>query len=157
MSDGVFNIAKGKVAAYVERVATNDPATSAIVLVLLKTVETDATIVDYDTLAALLAGSNTEADFTNYARKVMTDSEVTAPTPDDTNNWQVADLPDKTWTSAGGTTDNTLAKMLVCYDPDTTSGSDSDIVPLCYFDFNYTTDGTDLQAVFDTVGFYKAA
>ena len=158
MADGVFNIAKGKVNEYMARVDSNDPANSAIVIVLLKVAEVDATLVDYDDLGALIgAAGNTEADFTNYARKVLTDTEITAPTPDDTGDKQDADLPDQTWTSAGGATNNTLVKMIVCYDGDTTAGTDANIVPLTYHDFSATTNGNDLQAQFAAAGFYSAA
>ena len=158
MANGVFNIAKGKVNEYMARVDTNDPANSAIVIVLLKVAEVDATLVDYDDLGALIgAAGNTEADFTNYARKVLTDTEITAPTPDDTGDKQDADLPDQTWTSAGGATNNTLVKMIVCYDGDTTAGTDANIVPLTYHDFSATTNGNDLQAQFAAAGFYSAA
>lgn len=157
MADGVFNIAKGKVNEYVARVDGNDPANSALVLVLLKVSEADGTLQDYDTLGALLGGSNTEADFTNYARKVLTDAELTAPSPDDSNNRQDADFPDQTWTEAGGDSDNELVKLIVCYDPDTTGGTDSNIVPLTFHDFATTTDGNDLVAVVHSDGFFRAS
>lgn len=156
MANGVFNIAKGRVNEYVARVAANDPANSALIIVLLKVAEADATLEDYDDLSALLAGANTEADFTNYgARKALTDVDVTAPTPDDTNNWQEADLPDVTWSSAGGATNNTMVKLLVCYDADTTGGTDANIIPLTHHDWTPTTDGSDLTAVIN--GFYRAS
>ena len=158
MADGVFNVSKGRVNEYVNRVDSNDPTNSAIVVVLLKVAEADATLDDYDTLSAiLLAAGNTEADFTNYARKVLTDTDVTAPTPDDTNNRQDADLPDQTWTSAGGATNNTLVKLLICYDNDSTAGDDTNIIPLTYHDFAVTTDGNDLTAQIAAAGFYRAS
>lgn len=157
MANGVFNISKGKVNEYMARVDGNDPANSAIIVVLLKVVEADATLRDYDTLAAILAGSNTEADFTNYARKTITDASITAPTPDDTNDLQAADIPDQTWTSAGGATNNTLVKLIICYDSDTTGGADSAIVPLTYHDFAITTNGSDLTAQIAAAGFFSAS
>ena len=157
MADTMCNIARGKVNEYTARVVNNDPANSAIVLVLLKAAEADAVLQDYDDLGTLLAaGGNTEADFTNYARKVLPDVDLTAPTPDDTNNWQTSDAPDQTWTNAGGATNNALVKMLICYDADTTAGTDSNIIPLAAMDFVKTTNGSDLQSLFDAVGWYKA-
>lgn len=157
MANGVFNIAKGKVNEYVARIDGNDPANSALVVVLLQVAEADATLEDYDDLSALLAGANTEATFTNYARKTLTDTDVTAPTPDDTNNNQRSDIPDQTWTSAGGTTDNTLVKMIIGYDSDTTAGTDANIIPLTHHDFSATTNGNDLIAEINTDGFYRAS
>lgn len=149
MSDGVFNIAKGRAAHYATLPAAND----ALVVVLLKVAEADSTLVDYDTLGALLAGSNTEADFTNYARKTITSATVTV---DDANDRADADIADQTWNSAGGTSNNALVKMLVCYDSDTTSGTDANIIPLTHHDFVTTTDGSDLIAQIATAGFYRA-
>jgi hypothetical protein len=157
MADGVFNVAKGRVNEYVNRVDANDPANSALIVVLFQVSEADGTLEDYDDLAALIAGSSTECTFTNYARKVLTDSDVTAPVPDDTNNRQDADIPDQTWTSAGGATNNTTTKILICYDPDTTAGTDSTIIPLTYHDFVITTNGNDLTATINAAGFFRAA
>lgn len=157
MADGVFNIAKGRVNEYVNRVDSNDPTNSALIVVLLKVAEADGTLEDYDDLAALLAGANTEADFTNYARKTLTDTDVANPTPDDTNNRQDADIPDQTWTSAGGATNNTLVKLIVCYDNDTGAGTDSNLIPLTHHDFAVTTNGNDLVAQVNAAGFYRAS
>lgn len=158
MADGVFNIAKGRAIELHNRVANNDPAASGLVVVLLKAAEADATLEDYDNLSLLLAAAgNTEADFTNYARKVLTDTDISAATPDDTNNRQEADIPDQTWTSAGGTTDNTLAKLIICYDSDTGAGDDTGLVPLSHHDFVATTDGNDLTATIDANGYFRSS
>lgn len=162
MASLVFNIAKGKVNAYTERVVTNDPANSALVVVLLKTVEADATLQDYDTLGDLLAAgggtANVECDFTNYARKILTNGDLSAPTVDDTGNEQYSDAPDQTYTAAGGATNNTIVKALICYDPDTTGGTDANLVPLvaCGFIANPTTDGNDLVVRIPATGFFGA-
>lgn len=150
MADGVFNIAKGKAGYYCTLPAAND----ALIVVLLKAAESDSLLLDYDTLAAVLAGANTEANFTNYARKSVT--SVT-PTVDDSNDRLDVDFADQTWSSAGGALNNTLVKMLVCYDPDTTGGTDSDIIPLTHHDFAETTNGSDLIAQIAASGFYRAA
>lgn len=151
MADGVFNIALGRVAHYCTLPETND----ALVIVLLKANDADSTLKDYDDLDALLtAAGNTEADFTNYgARKTITSVTVTV---DDTNDRVDIDFPDQTWTSAGGASNNTLTKLLVCYDADTTAGTDADIIPLTHHDFSVTTDGTDLVAQLPSAGFYRA-
>ncbi len=159
MADGVFNISKGRGVEFYNRVESNDPANAAFIIVLLKANETEADLVDHDDLSALLgAAGNTEADFTNYARKTLTDAELAAlPAPDDSNDRYDVDLPDQTWTSAGGATNNTLVKLLVCYDSDTTGGTDANIIPLTHHDFSVTTDGSDLTAQFDAAGFLRAS
>lgn len=155
-ADGVFNVSKGGVNELVSRVDSNDPANSALVVTLFQTIEADATLEDYDSLAAILAGANTLATFTNYAPKVLTDVDITGPTVDDTANNRWSDIPDQVWTSAGGTVDNTLVKLIIFYDPDSTGGTDADLIPLTHLDFATTTNGNDLTAVMAAIGFFVA-
>jgi len=149
--DGVFNIAKGRVAHYASLPATND----ALVYVLLQStgLDADATLVDFDDLEALLA-ANSECNATNYTRKTVTSATITV---DDTNDRVDIDIADQTWTSLGGATNNTIAKLLICYDPDTTTGDDGDIIPLTHHDLSLTTDGNDVTVQINTAGFYRAA
>lgn len=141
------------------RVKSNDPASSALIVVLLKAAEVNAVLEDYDDLSALLAAAgNTEADFTNYARKVLTDVELaTLPVPDDTNNRYEIDIPNQTWVLAGGATNNVLVKVIICYDADTASGTDANIIPLAHYDFAATTNGTNMTAEAHANGFFRAA
>ena len=160
MANIVFNIAKGEVNAYTKRVVNNDPANSALVIVLLKTAEADEVLQDYDTLGAILSAgggtANVEANFTNYARKVLTNTELAAPTVDDSGNQQYSDAPDQTYVSAGGAVNNALVKMVICYDADTTTGTDANLIPLVAPDWIITTDGNDLIAKFAANGFFGA-
>ena len=158
MADLVFNIAKGRVVEWYNRVKSNDPANSAFIVVLLKVAESDATLIDYDDLAAIIAGANTEAVFTNYVRKTVTDAELAAlPAPDDGNDRFDIDMPDVVWTSAGNGANDTLVKLLVCYDSDTAGGTDANILPVAHYDFAVTTDGNDLTAQIDAAGFFRAS
>lgn len=159
MGDIVFNIAKGRVAEFYNRVDSNDPSTSVLTIVLLKStgLESDAVLKDYDNLSVILAAANDEADFTNYARKELTDSDLAAFAADDTNDRVDLDFADLTWTSAGGASNNTIGKLLVCYDGITGSGADTAILPLTAHDFSVTTDGSDLTAQVATAGFYRAS
>lgn len=157
----IGNQALGRLNEWAKRVNGNDPANSAFIVVLLKTAESNATLQDYDSLGAALAAgggtANEEADFTNYARKVLTDASISDPSVDDTNNRQEFDVADIVWTSAGGVADNTLVKLLVCYDEDTTSGSDTDIFIAGIYDFSTTTDGNNLTAQINASGLWRAA
>jgi hypothetical protein len=142
MANIVFNIAKGRVVEYYNRVKSNDPANSALILVPIETsgLESDATLIDKDDLAAVLSGATNEQ--TTMGRKTLTDSDLVAlPAPDDTNDRYEVALPATTWTAATG---NPISKILVCYDSDTTAGADSAIIPLCMFDAAATPDGNDL-------------
>ena len=143
MANIVFNIAKGRVVEFYNRVENNDPTNSALILVPIETtgLEADATLIDVDTLTALLAGTTNEQ--TTMGRKVLTDVELAAlPAPDDVNDRYDVSLPTVTWTAATG---NAISKIAVCYDSDTTTGTDANIIPLTMFDFVLTPDGSDIQ------------
>lgn len=150
MADFVFNNAKGRTRGLITDGAKD------LIIVLLKTAEADATLKDYTTLSALLAAgggaSNVEANFTNYARKTITNANATV-TVDNTNDRVDIDIPDQTWTAAGGGTNNTLVKMLVCTD----GANDAARIPLTSHDFAVTTDGTDVVAQINAAGFYRAS
>lgn len=160
MADGVFNIAKGRGVEWYSIVKSNHHANSAFIVVLLIAtgLEADDVLNNHDDLSALLAAANDQATFTNYTRKTLTDAELAAlPAPDDTNNRRDLDIPDLLWTSAGGGVNNTLGKLLVCFDDDTTGGTDANIIPWTFHDFTVTTDGTDLTAQINVAGLFRAA
>lgn len=148
MADGVFNIAKGRVAEFHERVNNNDPTNSALIVVLLAStgLEADATLKDYDTLSAILAAANDEATNTGYARKTLTDSDIAAITTNDTSDRNEADIADQTWTSVSNDGTGAIGKLLICYDSDTTGGADTAIIPLTYHDFTVTPNGGNIVA-----------
>lgn len=153
MANIVFNIAKGRVVELYNRVENNDPANSAIVLVPIETsgLEADSVLIDADSLAAVLSGTTNEQ--TTMGRKVLTDADLAAlPAPDDTNDRYEVSLPTTTWTAASG---NAISKILVCYDADTTGGTDSNIIPLTMFDFAQTPSGADIQMT--TGVFFRAS
>jgi hypothetical protein len=156
MSNFTFNIALGRVAELYNRVKSNDPANSALVIVAIETAATDATLRDLDTLAAVLADGDT-AEVTNsgYARVVLDQDDLNAIAPDDGNDRMDLDIPDQTWEAVEAGDDWT--DILICYDPDTTTGDDSTIIPLTLHDFEVTPDGSDIQATVNSAGFYRAA
>ena len=156
MADFVFNIAKGQIAEYVRRVDTNDPANSAIILVPLSASGTEAQGQDLDTLAAVEADANfAEQTAGGWVRKTLTDANFTATDyeVDDTNNRFDCALPSVTWT--GPTAGNNTTGLLVCYDPDTTAGTDSNIIPLTHHTFAVTADGNDV--VLNAGDFFRAS
>lgn len=156
MADFVFNVAKGRVAELYNRVDTDDPANSALVIVVIDANgDTDATMRDQDTLSALLAGLANEVTNTNYARKTLTQTELAAFAPDDTNDRVDLAIPNQTWTSvAAGTA---WTDLVVCYDGDTTAGTDANIIPLTLHDFAVTPDGSDITAQIAAAGFFRAS
>lgn len=157
MADFKFNIAGGRIVELYNRVDTNDPANSAFIIVVLATsgLESDAVLRDKDTLADVLSGTTNEVTNTNYARKVLTDSNLSAFAPDDTNNRTDLDFPDQTWTGVAAGDD--WSKALVCYDPNTTSGTDADIIPCTAHDFVHAPSGADITLEVAAAGFFRSS
>lgn len=149
----VCNIAKGRVVEFYNRVKSNDPANSAFILVPLETsgLEADSVLIDKADLSSLLSGTTNEQ--TTMGRKTLTDASIAAlPSPDNTNDRYEVSLPNVTWAAASG---NAISKILVCYDNDTTSGTDSNILPLVLIDAVITPDGSDLTLAGGV--FYRAS
>ena len=157
MANFVFNIALGSVAGNYRRVDGNDPANSALVVVLLAAsgIESDATLKDKDTLADLVSGTTNEATNTGYARKVLTDSDLTAYSPDDASDRVDLDFADQTWTGVANDGTGAIGDLVVCYDGDTTGGTDANIEPQTQHDFSVTPSGGDITAAVAT--FYRAS
>lgn len=155
------NISKGRINQYASKVANNDPANSALVIVLLQgaLVSTIDELRDLDTLAAILL-IETECDFTNYDRIVLTDADVNDPTPDDVGNSQSFDIADQSILAAGGVADNNVGGAVICYDPDSTVGTDADLIP-CYVWVHdvqpgESTNGETLHVRVDALGLWTA-
>lgn len=159
MANGVFNVSKGRAAEFHERVNNNDPTNAVLVVVLLAStgLEADGALQDYANLSALLAASSNEATNTNYARKTLTDADIAAITIDSTNNRVDADIPDQTWVSVANTGTGAIGKLLICYDSDSTSGTDTSIIPVTYHDFVVTPDGSNIVAQIDANGYFRAS
>lgn len=157
MANFVFNVAKGRVAEYAARVNANDPTNAALVIVVLATsgLESDAVLIDRDTLADVLAGTTNEVTNTGYARKVLDQAAGITITVDDTNDRVDVDMPDQTWTAVAA--GDGWSKLLVCYDPDTGAGTDANIIPLTAHDFVVTPDGSDIVAQVAASGFFRAS
>lgn len=154
MGDIVFNVAVGRVTELYNRVKTNDPANSALVLVVLKaTAASDATLKDLTTLSAVLAASP-EATNTGYARKVLTDANIAAVTVDNANDAVTLTFPAQTWNTVAAT-GGAWAKLLVCYDGDTSAGTDANIIPLTAHDLAVTPNGTNITVTPPATGFYR--
>ncbi|MEK9524026.1 hypothetical protein MIU24_32335 [Streptomyces venezuelae] len=145
MANLVFNQALGRVAGLAALPAAND----VLVAVPLEAtgLVNDATMRDYDDLASLLAGASNEQ--TTMGRKTLTGVTVTV---DDTNDRVNVDCADITWTAATG---NAVGAVVICYDPDTTSGTDADLIPLTKHDVALTPDGNNFSLT--VADFYRAS
>jgi hypothetical protein len=139
----VFNIAKGRVSEYFDRVDANEPANSAIVVIPLKVTDTEANRQDDATVEAFLAALPDEQT-EGWSRKTLTDADLAGAqyAPDNTNNRGQASLPEIKWTAP--TSGKNVVALLVAYDADTTGGTDANLIPLLVLDFAVTADGNDV-------------
>ena len=142
-----MNIAKGRVNEFCQGAPTD------IKLLLLSAISVQATIEDFDTVAALLADpGTTEANFTGYTGTRPTLANV-AVTTDDSGNSQFASADDIVIDPAGGATNDTVVAAIV-YKEVTT---DADSIPLTQSDLSFTTTGTALTIKFPVGGFFAAS
>lgn len=151
MANFVFNISKGRVVEFYNRVESNDPAASTFEIMPLETsgIETQANLEDSPSFVEVLDGTTNEQ--TTMGRKNLTDTELAAlPAPDYGNNRYDLDLPDVTWTAAGG---NPISALVIGYDP--SGGADSTILPMTHHDFVVTPDNSDIVAT--TTVFFRAS
>lgn len=156
MADFVFNIAKGRVAELYNRVDTNDGANAVLLVHAWNSSETDATLLDLDDLSLVDGNANTtEASNSGYAEKTLTDSDLVALAPDDTNDRMDCDIGDQTWTAVAAT--GAWTDLSVSYDPDSTAGTDKDsnVVPCTWHDFAVTPNGGDITA--QVTDFFRAS
>jgi hypothetical protein len=154
LADYVFNIAKGRVVEFYNRVENNDPTASALILIPLSAQGSEAEAQDYDTVAAVLGGTSDEQTGGGWVRKTLTDTELAAlPAPDDTNNRYAVPVPAVTWTTP--TAGNNTTGLLIAYDADTAAGTDANLIPLTSHTFTVTTDGNNV--VLNVGDFFRAS
>lgn len=136
-----FNIGKGALLG-----ATD--AGSNLRILLLKAVDTDATMKDVDTITALLATAADEADATNYARATALTTSVTSNDTDDRGD--IAISADVTFTALGGASNNTI-EAAVLYKFVT---NDGDSIPIAFYDINpgVPTNGSNFTLQWATDG-----
>jgi len=159
MANLVFNVALGRVAELYNRVDLNDPANSALLVILVAAsgVEADAVLKDSTALDDVFGGTTDEATNTGYARKTLTDSDIVAFAADHTNDRVDLDIPDQTWTGLAGDGTGAVSDLIVAYDSDTTGGTDANVVPCTLHDFAVTPDGSDVTVTIAAAGFYRAS
>jgi len=153
MSALIFNPAYGRAVQFYKNVDDNDPANSALIIMVLAAsgLESDEGLREEATFQAVLGGTTNEVTNSGYARKVLTDTELSAIVINNTLNRVDLDIPDQTWTAVAA--GDQWAKLVIGYDPDTTTGTDSTIIPITMHDFVVVPDGTDIIAQIALEGF----
>lgn len=154
MSDFAFNVSKGRMVEFAQRVKGGDPAASRLVLLALTTDATpESTAKDADTFAALVTAGAVEATHSGYAKKIIVDADITMNI-DDTGEKYWVDLADQTWAAVGAGA--AWVSLILGYSP-VTSPTNSDIVPIGHYDFSVTPDGSDITAQVNASGVFSAS
>jgi hypothetical protein len=151
----VFNIAKGRVGELVTNVLAG--GNDAIVWVPMNgSDESAANGQDADTMAAVEAlASFAEQTGTGWSRITQDETgDGLTSAVDDTDNEWVVDSNDLAFGAI--TASNNSVGLIACYDPDTTGGTDSDLIPLVHLVMNVTTDGNTVTFQHNAEGWYNA-
>ena len=153
MADLVFNIAKGRVVELCNNVDTGSPANSRLIMIPFNSTDTDDAVRDCDTVAAVEAlASTAERTANGWNRKTLAAANVTLVL-DDTGNTYSVDIDDQNWTP----TADAVTDLLIAYDADNTTGTDSNLIPLTWHDFAITPDGSQVTAQIAAAGFFGAS
>lgn len=136
MANFVYNIAKGAVAEKIR-----DGANIQLLVLRTAGIESDATLIDKDTVADVLSGTTDEATNTGYSRKSISNASITL-TVDDTNDRVDVDVADQVWSAVQA--GDGWNDIVMCED---VGGADASRVPLTQHDFVVTPDGTDITAL----------
>lgn len=126
--------------------------TDNIMVVLLQAagLVADATMVNYQSLGALLSGTSQEATFTNYSRHNLTSSSILINHNTGTSPTSVSvSFSLQVWNSAGGAVNNTISKVVLVYQP-TSATPDSGCLVLATMDYAGTTGGGALDVTLGT-------
>lgn len=157
MADLVTNIAKGRVAELHNRVKAGDPAAARLYVIPISAgAVTDDQLADADDFAAMVTAGITERTTNGWNRKTLAAADLSTLTPDDTNNRMDVDIvADPTWTavaSGGGATTD----LVICY-ASVASPTNAQLLPLTVHDFAVTPDGSDITAVINAAGYFRAS
>jgi hypothetical protein len=150
MATYVFNIAKGRVVELCTRVKTNDPATSILSVHALSATPSQATAQDVDTYAALITAGAVELNANGWSVATLTDTDLAALAPDDTNDRFDASVPAF---NLGTPTTGSSVAAVVCY-ASVAAPTNSQRIPLTHHDFPATANG--LQVKVNTGAFFRA-
>jgi len=147
-----FNIAKGRAIELTNRVKLGDPAASRLYAIPLSTSVAQGTAQDVDDFAALITAGAVEATTNGWARITLAAADITALTPDDTNDRFDADFIDLAFGAITAGTNST--GIVICY-ASVGSPTNSQLLPLSHHDFAITADGSTVTATVNV--FYRAS
>lgn len=125
--------------------------TDHILLVPLQSasIPSDTTLRNCANLAAVFTAGALEATFSNYSRISLSSSAITITTNTGAFT-QAASFATQVWAAAGGAVNNTLAALVLAYQP-TTGTADSGCLVLATLAYAGSTTGGALTAVLGTL------
>lgn len=153
MASYVFGVSLGKVGLYVAEVLAG--GNDAIIWIPMSASGTAEQAEGLTTFSAVEADANF-AEQTGAGWSRITQDEAgdgLAYAFDTANNRGEADSNDLVW--AGPSSGNTTG-VIACYDPDTTAGDDTTLVPLVHLDMAVTQNGQQVTYQFNAEGWYNA-
>ena len=152
MANYVFGVALGRVTSYVQDVL--DGGNDAIIWIPMLTSGTAEQAEALADFAAVEADANFSEQTTGGWARITHDEtgDGLAQTFDATNNRREADSNDLVWASPST---NTVG-LIACYDPDTTTGTDSTLVPLVHLDMVVTGNSQQVTFAFNSEGWFNA-
>jgi len=147
----VFNIAKGRVVEFYNRVENNDPATSILSVHPLSATPAQATGQDVDDYAAFITAGAVELNTNGWSVKTLTDTDLASfPGPDDANDRYDVPVPAMTWTPTAGT----AVGLAICYSS-LASPTNAQRIVLTHHDFAFVPDGGGITL--NAGAFFRAA
>jgi hypothetical protein len=128
--DFQFNVSLGREVELYNRVDSNDPANSALIMMVLAAsgLEDSEVLRDKTDFANLVSGTTNEVTNTGYARKTLTDTNLSAYSVDHTANSILLSIPVQTFASISA--GDAWAMAVLGFDSDTTAGTDANIIPI---------------------------
>jgi len=153
----VFNRAKGRVNELLTRVDTNDPANSAVIVIVMSAAGSAAQGQDLDDFAAVEADANfaeATGGTTPWGRKTLTDADIALPAPTDASDFFAVTVGNLVFTPSADTPD--AVAIIFCYDNDTTAGNDSNLIPMVQLIATAVSDGSQITFQSHADGFFKA-
>lgn len=161
MGVAINNSVLGKTQHYMEQARDTAAAIGALLLIEAG-LQADDALADHATVAAMLASTNDEATFTNYARLLLPSPTVTVDNPGNRVLMSISGVTPVTvrWDNAGGSgggvINNVVKKIVFYYDPTPGSSTDAQLIWLSAHDASAQTDGTHLVFTLGTDGVIRA-
>lgn len=139
MGNIIPNIAKARWAELYNRVDLGDPAAARLYLIPVAAgATTDASLLDCADFAAMVTAGLTERTANGWNRKTLAAADLTALSPNNTNDRMDLDIPDQSWTPT--TPADTVSDLVLCY-ASVTTPTNSQLLPIYVGDWVITPSG----------------